>query len=67
VSLSEPLISVKTVPFKPKIPGGKKLSLQQAVESHTIKTSRLPHFLDNPLTDGGEVVSLTRQPTDLYR
>jgi hypothetical protein len=23
--------------------------------------SRLPHFLDNRLTDGGEVVSLTRQ------
>jgi hypothetical protein len=26
------------------------------------ETSRLPHFLDNRLTDGGEVVSLTRQP-----
>jgi hypothetical protein len=25
-------------------------------------TSRLPHFLDNRLTDCGEVVSLTRQP-----
>jgi hypothetical protein len=24
--------------------------------------SRLPHFLDNQLTDGGEVVSLTRWP-----
>jgi hypothetical protein len=24
--------------------------------------SRLPHFLDNRLTDGGEVVSLTRRP-----
>jgi hypothetical protein len=23
--------------------------------------SRLPHFLDNRLTDGGEVVSLTRR------
>jgi hypothetical protein len=33
-----------------------KLSLQQAVEAH-----RLPHFLKNLLTDGGEVVSLTRQ------
>jgi hypothetical protein len=22
----------------------------------------LPHFLDNPLTDGGEVVSPTRRP-----
>jgi hypothetical protein len=26
------------------------------------ETSRLPHFLDNRLTVGGEVVSLTRQP-----
>jgi hypothetical protein len=25
-------------------------------------TSRLPYFLDNRLTDGGEVVSLTRRP-----
>jgi hypothetical protein len=25
-------------------------------------TSRLPHFLDNRLTDGGEVVSLSRRP-----
>jgi hypothetical protein len=24
------------------------------------ETSRLPHFLDNRITDGGEVVSLTR-------
>jgi hypothetical protein len=24
--------------------------------------SRLPHFLDNRLSDGGEVVSLTRRP-----
>jgi hypothetical protein len=25
--------------------------------------SRIPHFLDNRLTDGGEVVSLTRRPS----
>jgi hypothetical protein len=30
------------------------------------ETSRFPHFLDNQLTDGGEVVSLTRRPTALY-
>jgi hypothetical protein len=24
--------------------------------------SRIPHFLDSEITDGGEVVSLTRQP-----
>jgi hypothetical protein len=26
------------------------------------ETSRLPHFLDNRLTDGGEVISLKRRP-----
>jgi hypothetical protein len=26
------------------------------------ETSRLPHFLDNRLTDGGEIVSLRRRP-----
>jgi hypothetical protein len=30
------------------------------------ETSRLPHFLDNWLTDGGEVVSLRRRPAALY-
>jgi hypothetical protein len=29
-------------------------------------TLRLPHFLDNRLADGGEVVSLTRRPAVLY-
>jgi hypothetical protein len=33
-----------------------KLSLLQAVQA--CKTSRLPHFLDSRLTDGGEGVSL---------
>jgi hypothetical protein len=28
--------------------------------------SRLPHFLDNWITDGGEFVSLTCQPADLH-
>jgi hypothetical protein len=26
------------------------------------ETSMLPHFLDNRLKDGGEIVSLTRRP-----
>jgi hypothetical protein len=29
---------------------------------YVCEMSRLPHFLDNRLTDGGEVVSLTRGP-----
>jgi hypothetical protein len=32
------------------------------VEDQRIVTSRLPHFLDNRLTDGGVAVSLTRLP-----
>jgi hypothetical protein len=30
------------------------------------RPSRLPHFLHNRLTDGAEVVSLTRRPATLY-
>jgi hypothetical protein len=29
--------------------------------SYGSETSRLPHYLDNRLTDGGKVVSLTRR------
>jgi hypothetical protein len=29
---------------------------------YVCETSRLPHFLDNRLIDGGEVVSLKRRP-----
>jgi hypothetical protein len=34
--------------------------------THVCETSRLPPLLDNRLTDGGEVVSLTRRPATLY-
>jgi hypothetical protein len=30
------------------------------------ETSRLPHCLDNRLTDGAEVVGLARRPAALY-
>jgi hypothetical protein len=29
---------------------------------YSCETSRFPHFLDNRLTDGGEVVRITRRP-----
>jgi hypothetical protein len=32
------------------------------VDAHRIETSRIPHFVENLPTDGGEVVSLTRWP-----
>jgi hypothetical protein len=31
-------------------------------DQYCCEMSRLPHFLDNRLTDGGEAVSLTRRP-----
>jgi hypothetical protein len=33
---------------------------------YSCETSRFPHFLDNRLTGGGEVVSLTRRPAAVY-
>jgi hypothetical protein len=33
---------------------------------YVCETSRLPHFLDHRLTDGGEVVRLTRRPAAHY-
>jgi hypothetical protein len=30
---------------------------------YVCETSRLPHYLDNRLTDGGKAVSLTRRPS----
>jgi hypothetical protein len=38
-----------------------KILLYQSVEVR--ETSKFPHFPDNRLTDGGEVISLTRSPT----
>jgi hypothetical protein len=31
------------------------------------ETSRFPHFLDNRLTDSGEIISLTRRPPFTHR
>jgi hypothetical protein len=35
----------------------------EAMEAHSgYETLRVPHYLDNLLTDGGKIVSLTRRP-----
>jgi hypothetical protein len=48
----------------PYTPVKVKISLYQAVETHRVVRRRGCHiFLDNRLTDGGEVVSHTRRPS----
>jgi hypothetical protein len=39
---------------------GEAILVTGSESSQGCKTSRLPHFLDNRLTDGSEAVSLTR-------
>jgi hypothetical protein len=41
---------------------GKAIPVTGREDPEGCETSKLPHFLDNRLTDGGEVVSLTRRP-----
>jgi hypothetical protein len=41
---------------------GKAISVTGRGSPWGCETSRLPHFLDNRLIDGGEFVSLTRRP-----
>jgi hypothetical protein len=45
---------------------GKVIPVTDRGGPYVCKTSRLPHFLDNRLTDGGDVLSLTRRPASLY-
>jgi hypothetical protein len=42
---------------------GKAISVTDREGPQGCETSRLPHFLDNRLTNGGEFVSLTRRPS----
>jgi hypothetical protein len=44
-------------------PYGMKAYRERYGGPYGYETSRLPHFLDNSLTDGGEVVSVTRRPS----
>jgi hypothetical protein len=45
-----------------KVKKGKAIPVTGREGPYGCETSRLPHFLDNRLTDGGKVVSLTRPP-----
>jgi hypothetical protein len=49
-----------TLPFTLK--KGKAITVTGREDPQGCETSGLPRFLDNRLTDGGEVVSVTRQP-----
>jgi hypothetical protein len=40
---------------------GKAIRVTGRGDPYICETSRLPHFLDNQLTEGGEVVSLKRR------
>jgi hypothetical protein len=41
---------------------GKAIPVTGCEGQYGCETSKLPHFLDNRLTEGGKVVSLTRRP-----
>jgi hypothetical protein len=45
---------------------GKAIPVTDHGGPYGFETSRIPHFLDNRLTDGSEVVRLTSQPAALY-
>jgi hypothetical protein len=58
-----PRIRLEGLRFKKKV----KLSLLTYREGpQGCEKSKILHFLDNRLTDGGETVSLTRRPAALY-
>jgi hypothetical protein len=41
---------------------GKAIPVTRREDPYGCETSRLPHFLDNLITNGSEVVSFTRRP-----
>jgi hypothetical protein len=50
------------LPLWGKMVKGKAIPVTGREGPYGCETSRLPHFLDTRLTDGGEVVSLTSWP-----
>jgi hypothetical protein len=45
-----------------RFPASSVSKIELTVEAHSAETSRIPHFLDNRLIEGGDVVSLTNRP-----
>jgi hypothetical protein len=56
------LVCLWSCVYKGKGERGKVIPIIGHEGSYDCETSRLPHLLENRLTDGGEVVSLTRRP-----
>jgi hypothetical protein len=61
---SETLVDIQRTTRRhfPEDSKGKAIRVTGREGPYGSETSRLPHFLDNRLTDSGEVVSLTRRP-----
>jgi hypothetical protein len=55
------IFSFSSVVYTRKKDKDKSISVTDREGPYCCETSRLPEFLDNRLTNGGEVVSLTRQ------
>jgi hypothetical protein len=61
--LGRPARSLLAIPTEPENKVKAKLALKTGCGGpYGCETSRLPHFLDNRLTDGGEILNLTRRP-----
>jgi hypothetical protein len=60
-------VCIKTIQSGTKLSEkGKSIPVRGRGGPYDCETSRLPHFLDNRLTVGGEVVSLTRWLAAFY-
>jgi hypothetical protein len=63
-----PLISILSslIQEQDELSKGKAIPVTSRGGQYVCETSRLPHFLDNRLTDGGEVINLTSRSAALH-